>query len=275
MDKRFKILSSNLKTLNILLLFLFFIVVIACHKQKAGLTLAGSNSITPFAELLAEEYMLLNPHARIHVQDGGSTAGILAVRNNAAHIGMSSRPLSPTERDLIPITIAKDAIAIIVNPKNPINDLSIQQIKLIFSGKIKNWKDVGGLPNPIVVITREEGSGTRDSFQRMVMEKDEITLEALVQDASGTIRQLVADDPNAIGYISLGLVNKMVKPLKISGIEPNIENIENGKYKLVRPFLFVLKTEPKGEVKSFLDFVLSKKGQQLLAKEGLVPVIKE
>jgi phosphate transport system substrate-binding protein len=268
MDKKYKIQ-------NILILFLLFILINGCQKQKAGITLAGSNSITPFAELLAEEYMLINPQSRIHVQDGGSTAGIVAIRNNAAHIGMCSRPLSPTERDLHSVIIAKDAIAIIVHPKNPVEDLSISQIRLIFSGKIRNWREVGGLSNPIVVITREEGSGTRDSFQKMVMGKDEITLEALVQDASGTIRQLVADDPNAIGYISLGLVNEKVKPLKIAGVEPTFKNIENGKYTLVRPFLFVFKCEPEGEVKTFLDFVLSKRGQQLLAKEGLVPVIQE
>ncbi len=268
-------MGNKHKIRYILIFILSLILIIACQRQKAGLTLAGSNSITPFAELLAEEYMLLYLNTRIHVQDGGSTAGIVAVRNNAAHIGMSSRLLSSSEKDLIPITIAKDAIAVIVNPKNPVNNLSIHQIREIFSGKIKNWAEVGGVPNPIIVITREEGSGTRDSFQNMVMGKDEITLEALVQDASGTIRQLVADDPNAIGYISLGLVNEKIKPLKISGIEPNIENIENGKYILVRPFLFVLKTEPQCEVKSFINFVLSKKGQQLLAREGLVPVIKE
>jgi len=268
MDKKFKIQ-------NILIWFLFFLLITSCQRQKAGITVAGSNSITPFAELLAEEYMRLNPQLYIHVQDGGSTAGIVAVRNSTAHIGMSSRSLSESEKDLYTVTIAKDAIAIIVHPKNPIDDLSISQIRQIFSGEIKNWKDLGGNPNPIVVITREEGSGTRDSFQKMVMGKVEITLSAMVQDASGTIRQLVADDPNAIGYISLGLVNEKVKALKISGIEANAMNIENGRYALVRPFLFVFKSKPDGEVRSFLEFVLSEKGQEILAKEGLVPVISK
>lgn len=254
---------------------LFILFAIGCQRTKAGITLAGSNSITPFAELLAEEYMRLNPKSSIHVQDGGSTAGIVAIRNNAAHIGMSSRSLSAAEKDLYTITIAKDAIAIIINPKNPVDDLSISQIRQIFSGKIRNWKKVGGDNNPIFVITREEGSGTRDSFQKMVMGKEEITLGALVQDASGTIRQLVADDPNAIGYISLGLVNEKVKTLKISGIEASLKNIENGDYQLVRPFLFVFKSEPAGEIKSFVEFVLSEKGQELLAKEGLIPVISK
>lgn len=276
---RLKVINNlSFRILSLLLIFpLLFLnlYLINCKRVKAGITLAGSNSITPFAELLAEEYMLLNPQSSIHVQDGGLTAGIIAVRNNAAHIGMSSRNLSNSEKDLYSVMIAKDAIAIIVNPLNPVEDLSLKQVRDIFSGKIKKWSEVGGPPNPIIVITREEGSGTRDSFQKMVMGKDEITLEALVQDASGTIRQLVSDDLNAIGYISLGLVNDKVKPLKISGIEANIKNIENGKYTLVRPFLFVFKAELKGEAKSFLDFVLSEKGQKILEKEGLVPVIKK
>jgi phosphate transport system substrate-binding protein len=131
---------------------------------------------------------------------------------------------------------------------------------------------VGGNSHPIVLVTREEGSGTRESFQKFVMEKEEIRLEALVQDSNGAIRQVVSSDPNAIGYISLGLVNEKVKALRISGVEPNVSNIENGTYTLVRPFLFVFNKEPTGEAKSFLDFVLSPAAQRLLEKEGLVPI---
>ena len=154
------------------------------------------------------------------------------------------------------------------------SDLSLLQISEIFSGKIKNWKEVGGTSHPIVLVTREEGSGTRESFQKFVMEKEEISLEALVQDSNGAIRQVVSSDPNAIGYISLGLVNDKVKALKISGVEPNLANIENGRYTLVRPFLFVFNGKPEGEAKSFLEFVLSPEAQKLLQKEGLVSVLR-
>jgi phosphate transport system substrate-binding protein len=144
----------------------------------------------------------------------------------------------------------------------------------VFSGKVKNWKELGGLPRPIVLVNREEGSGTRESFQKFVMEKEEISLDSLVQNTNGAIRQVVSNDLNAIGYLSLGLVNDQVKALKISGIESTLTNIENGKYALVRPFLFVLDGEPTGEAKAFLEFVLSPTAQKLLAKEGLVPVAK-
>ena len=259
-----------------LFLSLVFILLItgACQRSKAGITVAGSTSVEPFAELLAEEYMSRNPASRIYVQGGGSTAGIEAAMTHAAHIGMSSRSLLPKEKNLHTLMIAKDAIAIIVNPKNPIHDLSMDQVRSAFSGKMRNWKELGGLPRPIVLVNREEGSGTRESFQKFVMEKEEISLDSLVQNTNGAIRQVVSNDPNAIGYLSLGLVNDQVKALKISGIEPDVTNIESGKYALVRPFLFVLDGESTGEVKAFLEFVLSPTAQKLLAKEGLVPVAK-
>jgi len=243
-----------------------------CQRRQAGVTVAGSTSVEPFAELLAEEYMLKHPESHIYVQGGGSTAGIEAVKSHAAHIGMSSRSLMPNEKNLYAVTIAKDAIAIIVHPKNPITDLSLPRIQQVFSGMIRNWNEVGGHLRPIVLVTREEGSGTREAFQKMVMEKEEIGLEALVQDSNGAIRQVVASDPNAIGFISLGLVNQTVKALKISGVEPNLENIVHGRYRLVRPFLFVFDGKPEGEANSFLEFVLSPEAQGLLQKEGLVTI---
>jgi phosphate transport system substrate-binding protein len=245
---------------------------VSCQRAKAGITVAGSTSVEPFAELLAEEYMLKHPGSHIYVQGGGSTAGIVAVRSHAAHIGMSSRSLIGEEKNLYAVTIAKDALAIIVHPNNAAHDLTLDQIRQIFSGKIKNWKGVGGLSAKIILVTREEGSGTREAFQKMVMEKEEISLESLVQDSNGAIRQVVSGDPNAIGYISLGLVNQKVKALGISGVEPNLKNIMSGRYGLVRPFLFVFDGRPEGEAISFLDFVLSPEAQELLQKEGLVTI---
>jgi phosphate transport system substrate-binding protein len=246
---------------------------VGCQKRQAGITVAGSTSVEPFAELLAEEYMIRHPTSHIYVQGGGSTAGIEAVRSKAAHIGMSSRSLMGEETNLYSVTIARDAIAVIVHPTNPVSDLSLIQIRQVFSGNIRNWSAVGGPSHPIVLVTREEGSGTREAFQKMVMEKEEISLEALVQDSNGAIRQVVSSDPNAIGYISLGLVNEKVKALAISGVEPNLKNIVYRRYLLVRPFLFVFSGRPDGEASSFLEFVLSPEAQELLAKEGLVTIL--
>ena len=243
-----------------------------CQKPQGGLTVAGSTSVQPFAEVLAEEYMAHHSQRKIYVQGGGSSAGIQAVRTEAAQVGMSSRALMPEEHDLIGVPIAYDAIAIIVHPSNPLTDLSIDEIKGIFSRQMTNWRDAGGRNHPITLVTREEGSGTRESFQHLIMGKTEISLAALVQDSNGAIRQVVADDPNAIGYISLGLVNDRVKPLKIDGVEANVENIKKHRYKFVRPFLFVFKAYPQGLDKNFLEYILSSEGQKLLVQEGLVSV---
>ena len=237
-----------------------------CQRSKAGITVAGSTSVEPFAELLAEEYMSRHPESHIYVQGGGSTAGIEAAITRAAHIGMSSRNLIGDEKKLYAVTIAKDAIAIIINPRNPIQDLSLEQIRQVFSGKIRNWKELGGPSHPIVLVTREEGSGTRESFQKFVMGKEDINLEALVQDSNGAVRQVVASNHHAIGYISLGLVNDQVKALKISGVEPNLTDVENGKYTLVRPFLFLFKEEPTGGSKILFRICLESIGSKIAFK---------
>ena len=258
---------------------LAFIVAIsmttACQRSRAGITVAGSTSVEPFAELLAEEYMSSRSESRIYVQGGGSTAGIEAVITGAANIGMSSRNLTEAEKKLYSVIVAKDAIAIIVHISSPIDNLPLDKIREGFSGKITNWKELGGPDHPIDIVTREEGSGTRESFQKFVMGKEDISLRALVQDSNGAVRQVISSDPNAIGYISLGLVNEQVKALRISGVQPNLANVYNGKYTLVRPFLFVFSGEPAGEAKSFIDFVLSPQAQKLLLKEGLVPIIEK
>jgi phosphate transport system substrate-binding protein len=267
-----RIPSKISHSLWFLLLLLLPLVAMGCQRSKAGITVAGSTSVEPFAELLAEEYISRHPESHIYVQGGGSTAGIEAVMSRTANIGMCSRPLMGKEKNLYAVAIAKDAIAIILHPQNPIHDLSLDQIREVFSGKIRNWKELGGPHHPIVLVTREEGSGTREAFQKFVMGKEDINLAALVQDSNGAVRQVVASNHNTIGYISLGLVNDQVKALKISGVEPNLTNIENGKYTLIRPFLFVFNGQPEGEAKSFLEFVLYPTSQKLLSKEGLISV---
>ncbi len=237
-----------------------------------AITLAGSTSVQPFAEVLGDEFMADHKGQVINVQGGGSSAGIQAARSEAAQIGMSSRKLKKDEADLTPITIAWDAIAIIVNPVNPISAITTQQVRDIFSGKIARWSQLGGKNVPITVISREEGSGTRGSFDEMVLKELDITPRALFQDSNGAVREIVANDPNAIGYMSLGLVDQRVKALPLDGIQPSTATVLNSTYTLVRPFLFVLKAKATGESAAFIDFVLGPKGQDTLAREGLVPV---
>lgn len=243
-----------------------------CSRGGAGITVAGSTSVQPFAELLAEEYMREHPGAGINVQGGGSSAGVQAALTGAAAIGMSSRELKADEaRQLKPITIALDAIAIVVHPSNPVQELSVEQSMRIFAGQATNWQEFGGPNKTIDIVTREEGSGTRGAFQELVMGKVDISPGAIVQDSNGAVRQVVADDQNSIGYISLGLVNEQVKAVRTDGVIPTIDNVKAGTYKLVRPFLYVVKGEPPAEATSFIEYTLSPGGQQLLSAEGLVP----
>ena len=239
--------------------------------SNAAVIVAGSTSVQPYAEILAEEYAIAYPGNNVDIQGGGSSAGIQAAASGTADIGMSSRALSDKEQGFWVIEIAKDGLAMIINPKNPIKSLTLEQIRGIYMLNITNWSELGGADARIHVITREEGSGTRGKFEDLVMDKNKITPRAIVQDSNGAVRQLVSNDVNSIGFISLGLVDSTVKALWLDGTEPSWENVINGSYTLYRPFLFVTGAEPEGQTKHFIDFVLSPEGQQLLANEGLIP----
>ena len=239
-------------------------------KTKHTITLAGSTSVMPFTEKLAEHFMLDHPEFVIDVQGGGSTAGIQAVVNNTVNIGMSSRDLSDKEKTLNTITICHDGIAMIVHPQNSVRSLTLQQIRDIFNGRIKNWRELGGVDRRIDAVTREEGSGTRSAFEELVMKGKAIDDSIMVQDSNGSVKEVVATDPYAMGYISLGLVDQKVLSVTIDEVVPSIKSIKNGRYKIVRPFLYVTNGELDTYAKEFVDFILSKDGQKILIKEGLV-----
>jgi len=245
----------------------------ACGKRSGtGIVLAGSTSVQPYAEVLSEDYALLYPDDAVDVQGGGSAAGITAAESGVADIGMSSRDLTDDEKQqLWSVEIAKDGLAIIVHPKNPVQDLSLEQVRDIYSMKITKWSELGGPDANIHVITREDGSGTRSSFESLIMGTDRITPKAIVQDSNGAVRQLVSSDPNSIGFISLGLVDQTVKALNLDNIIPSRENVINGSYGLFRPFLFLSKGEPTGLAKQFIDYTMSPDGQKILMDEGLIP----
>jgi phosphate transport system substrate-binding protein len=250
---------------------------LSCSKNtERPISVIGSTSMQPFAEMLAQEFNKRHPESNVEVQGGGSTAGIEAVRSDIAEIGMCSRNLKKDE-DFDSVTIALDGLAIIVHRSNPIQQLSLQQIQAIFVGNsITRWSQVGGKDIPIHMITREEGSGTREAFMNLVMHKVRISRKALTQESNGAVRELVRNDPAAIGYMSLGLVMAEAKILAldeilaVNGIMPNHATVSSGEYPLVRPFLFVTKGNPIPKAQEFIDFVLSDSGQSMLEMEGLV-----
>jgi phosphate transport system substrate-binding protein len=250
------------------------ILPFSCSRGSAHgeIIVAGSTSIQPFADRWAEAFIKNHPGSFINVQGGGSSAGIQAAKSGAADIGMSSRELKADEKSLHEIVIARDGLAVIVHPSNPVRNLRPVEIKQIFSGEIGLWSLLGGADKAITVVTREEGSGTRGAFQELVMGKLRIFRGAIVEDSNGTVREIVANDPDAIGYISLGLLNERVRPLELDGVAPGEATIREKKYKLVRPFLFVTQGTPSGMAADFIAFVLSAEGQSLARKEGLLPI---
>jgi phosphate transport system substrate-binding protein len=240
--------------------------------SKNGLTLAGSTSVQPFGEKWAEAYQVQKPGLAIHVQGGGSTAGVQAAISGAAQIGMSSRALTPEEADKVTgVAVARDGIAIVVHPTLPVTDLVLDQVRAIYAGEIRSWHTLGGRDVPITVITREQGSGTRAAFETLVMGGRRIAASALVQDSTGAVRQMVASDPAAIGYVSIGLLDASIKALRLQGVEATEANIDRGTYPLVRPFLFVIPRAPEAMAQDFIIWIMGPEGRELTRSEGLLP----
>jgi phosphate transport system substrate-binding protein len=253
------------------LTILCLLSLLTCSQRKGGIIIAGSTSVQPFIEKVAEHFMEEHPEIVVNVQGGGSTAGIQATFNGTCDIGTSSRNLKASERSLKIILIAVDGIAVIVHRDNAIEDMSIDEVRAIFSGKITNWYKLGGEDTEIIPVTREEGSGTRGSFEDMIMGDVAISDACLVQDSNGAVREIIATTPQGIGFISVGLVDEREKAVAINGIKPTLRNLMTQEYRFSRPFLCLLREEPHGDTKTFLEYVLSQKGQDILKNDGLLP----
>ena len=243
-------------------------------KVSGSVTVAGSTSVQPLAEELGTAYMGTNGDARIEVSGGGSGAGVKAAQAGTADIGMASRAIKDDETGIEPIVIAIDGIAVVANSANEVENLTVDQVKGIFSGQIKNWSEVGGKDGNIVVINREEGSGTRDAFGEIALGEEPFVAEAIIQNSTGAVREAVSQDVNAIGYISTGGLNDSVKAVKVDDHEPTEENIKSGLYPIQRPFNFLVgdSKDPSAVAQAFIDYVLSDAGQAIVAENGYVTV---
>ncbi|BAL80725.1 PstS family phosphate ABC transporter substrate-binding protein [Caldisericum exile] len=249
--------------------------------QEVKITMNGSTTVFPIAQKAAEIYMDKHPNVKISVEGTGSGNGIAALIDGTTDIANSSREIKTEEiekakaKGVSPyeIPIALDALSIVVNPANPITNLTRDQVIDIFTGKITNWKDLGWKDAPIVVVSRDTSSGTYGAFMELALPKDaKITDKAIYQSSNQTVKNTVATTEGAIGYIGLGYVDSSVKPVAYEGVMPSKENAINKTYKLSRHLYMYTNGQPQGEVKNFIDFVLSPEGQDIVESVGFIRI---
>ena len=236
----------------------------------------GSTSMEKVIGYLSEAYSEENPNVKVTYNPTGSGAGIQAVSEDRCDIGLSSRDLKEDEaKTLDAKVVAIDGIAMVVNPENTVSDLTIDQIAKLYKGELTNWSEVGGADAPVVLIGREAASGTRDGFESITDTKGACAY-AQELTSTGDVIQTVASNPNAIGYASLAAVKDTVRALKVEGVSPTTETIQDGSYKIQRDFNIVTKKgkELTGAAKAFYDFATSKEADSLIEKAGAVPVVR-
>jgi phosphate transport system substrate-binding protein len=249
----------------------YLLLVTACGAtveppQPVYLTAAGSTAMTPLVEELAIAFQERQPHVTIDVSGGGSSLGRESVAANQVDLGLTSWSPNGPPAGTQSTVIARDGIALVVHPTNPITGLTLIQAHDLFSGRAIGWEEVGGLPGLVQVVSREDGSGTRDAFETMVMADDGVTLTALVMPNSQAVVDYVASAPQAIGYVSMGYLNGEVRVVPIEGLLPTPESVSRGEYHLTREFVILSRRDASPEGRAFLDFVLSPAGQAMVAQ---------
>lgn len=253
------------------------ILFVGCGKESTGGTVStdGSTSMEKVIGALGEAFEQDNEGVTFTYNPTGSGTGIQAVSDDRCDIGLSSRSLKDEEKEqgLTETVLAYDGIAVIVNPDNPVEDLSIETVAEIYKGEITNWKEVGGTDGEIVLIGREAGSGTRDGFESITKTEDVCKYRQELT-STGDVITTVAGNPNAIGYASLASVSDSVKAVPINGVTPSEETVKDGSYVVQRPFVLVTKKDKKlsQTAQKFFDYVTSTDASDIISKAGVVPV---
>ncbi len=281
------------KFYTILTILLVSISVFATPGKNV-VQIKGSDTMVNVGQAWAEKYMEVNPQDFISVTGGGSGTGLSALISGTCDIAMSSRNIKAKEIELagkkgikpFEIKVALDGLAVVVNPKNPVSKLTTAQLAGIFTGKITNWKQVGGPDSKIVILSREVNSGTHVYFKEHILRRndpnstEEFAGSALMLSSSQAIADEVAGNSDAIGYYGMGYISNKQKAISIAKdpnsefVSPTIENVISGKYPISRPLLLYTNGQPLGLVKKFVDFALSKEGQEIVKKTDFVPVVK-
>lgn len=246
------------------------------NASSAVVSTDGSTSMEKVIGFLSEAYMEENKNIKITYNPTGSGSGIKAVQEGSCDIGLSSRSLKEEEKaELTETVVAIDGIAVIVNPANKAEDLTLEQISALYKGEITDWSEVGGGKAPVVLIGREAASGTREGFESITKTED-ICKYSQELTSTGDVIQTVASNPNAIGYASLAALKDSVKSLKVEGVAPSTETIQNGSYKIQRNFIFVTKknTVLSPAAEEFFSFAVSKNADSLIEQAGAIPVVR-
>ncbi|MBN1277260.1 MAG: phosphate ABC transporter substrate-binding protein [Deltaproteobacteria bacterium] len=270
------------RSMNILLTCIICLALAGSVTAIAGETIVikGSTTVLPIAQAVSEAYMKINPGVNISISGGGSGNGIKALIDKSTDIANSSRFIKDKEVQMavekgsypVPHRVAIDAIVPIVHPSNNVGNLTVEQLSLIYQGKITNWKEVGGPDLQIVVVSRDTSSGTYEVWEEKILHKAKVTPKAQLQASNGAVVQAVSNNKYAIGYIGFGYLNDSVKPLKIAGVVASVETALSGEFAVARPLFMFTNGWPTGAVSSFMAFLLSREGQEIVKKEGFIPL---
>ena len=245
-----------------------------------SIVIKGSTTLLPIAQKAAEEFMKMHPDLNISVSGGGSGNGIKAIIDGTTDIADSSRFIKDKEVQLatqkgvlpVPHRVALDCVVPVVHPSNPLTEITMDQLKAIYTGAVNNWKELGGNDKPIVVISRDTSSGTYEVWHEKVLKKEKVTPKALLQASNGAVSQAVAKNKYAIGYIGIGYLTSEVKPLTVDGVEASATTALNGTFPVSRALFMFTNGWPEGDTMSFINFVVSPAGQKIVKEERYVPL---
>jgi phosphate transport system substrate-binding protein len=245
-----------------------------CKKAKETETLliAGSSTMRAYLEPVVKAFAAKDPSVNVVSEGGGSTAGLVALKHGAIDVATVARPVTPAEDDvyLRDYLVARDGVAVIVNPANPVNDLSMHQLARIFEGEVTKWREVGGGEGRIIVIDRDKKSHVRKSFEDLVLSGDESARAAKIAASAAELLDTVRSTPAAIAYVTLHKMGAGVKALRINGVEMTRATMLSGRYPLSRSFYLAVHMNGSSLADRFIEFTLSKEGQSLLADDGLL-----
>jgi phosphate transport system substrate-binding protein len=257
-------------------LLMIFGAALPCSAEK--LVIEGSTTVLPIAQRAAEVFMQNHPEADISVRGGGSGVGLASLIDGNCTIANASRSIKEKELDkavsnsksIKAHVVAMDGIAVVVHPSNTVGALTKKQIKDIYTGKIKDWSELGGPSSKIVAISRDTSSGTFEAFGELALDKAKVKPDAIMQASNQAVASAVSKTPGAIGYIGLGFLGSSVKALEVDGVMPSVETVLSNKYPIGRPLFMYTDGAPKGVAKEFIDFVKSEEGQKIVSEEGYV-----